>query len=53
MGKLLQPRLLSDALIGEWRNKEAGEAPSAVNLGDSATMQEVCPEGPSNRSRWG
>ena len=25
MGKRLQPRLLSEALTGEWRNGEAGE----------------------------
>ena len=26
---------------------------SPMNLGDSATMQEVCHEGPPTRSRWG
>ena len=28
-------------------------APSPVNLGDSATRQEVRPEGPPTRTRWG
>ena len=28
-------------------------APSPVNLGDSATLQEVCDEASPNRSRWG
>ena len=28
-------------------------APSPVNPGDSATMQEVCQEGSPTRTRWG
>ena len=28
-------------------------APSPVNPGDFATRQEVCPEGPPTRTRWG
>ena len=52
MGKRLQPRLLSDALTGEWRYGEAGRdrVPSPVNQGDSATRQDVCHEGPPTRS---
>ena len=55
MGKLLQPRLLSDAMTGEWRRgkPERDRAPSPVNPGDSATRQEVCHEGPPTMSRWG
>ena len=39
MGKRLQPRLLSDALTGEWQNGEAGRerAPSPVNPSNSTS----------------
>ena len=32
MGKRLQPRLLSNALTGEWRNGEAGEGKGSEPL---------------------
>ena len=55
MGKRLQPRLLSDALNGEWPNGEAGEGQGSEpsEPGNSATRQEVCHEWPPTRSRWG
>ena len=55
VGKRPQPRLLIDALTGEWRYGEAGEGRGSEprEPGVSAIRQEVRLGGPPTRTRWG